>query len=166
MRYIITSKMIMRINWRIFGKKNQFSPNWIEEYDTKRYGPITTFDGVDGFKEIERYWLDEPYSFVSILFNEERNEYQYHVVEPALTSFEKMLLEKIYEDLRDVLIIERIPKEEEKNKIITEKVVELLKDYRISLNPKSFHKILYYVCRNYIGYGTVSYTHLTLPTKA
>jgi flagellar protein FlaI len=35
------------------------------------------------------YWVSEPYTFVVILFNPERNNHLYYVVEPELTDFEK-----------------------------------------------------------------------------
>ena len=44
-------------------------------------------------QEVERYWVDEPYAFVSILYNNENKGHVYHLVEPKLTKFEKVLLE-------------------------------------------------------------------------
>jgi len=124
----------------------------IGEYNLK---PLTTFEGVKGYEEVERYWVKDPFAFVVILFNEKENEYLYHVVEPALTAFERTLLEKIYDDLRDILILEEIPTEAKKSEILKQKTKELVKGYRIPLSPGSLDKILYYTERNYIGYGFV-----------
>ncbi|MDY6958977.1 MAG: hypothetical protein SVK08_07440, partial [Halobacteriota archaeon] len=77
-----------RLSYRSAGAKVK-----VEEYDYDRYGPITVFRGIEGFRELERYWTDEPFSFISILYNDEDHDYLYHVVEPELTPFEKALLE-------------------------------------------------------------------------
>ncbi|MDY6959332.1 MAG: type II/IV secretion system ATPase subunit, partial [Halobacteriota archaeon] len=106
--------------------------------------------------ELERYWTDEPFSFISILYNDEDHDYLYHVVEPELTPFEKALLERTYEDLRDIIILEDISTDSVKRLVLREKVAELIKSYRIPLDPASFHKILYYTERNYIGYGQIN----------
>ncbi|MBE9594830.1 MAG: hypothetical protein IMF19_15270, partial [Proteobacteria bacterium] len=39
----------------------------IGEYNLK---PLTTFEGVRGYEEVERYWVKDPFAFVVILFNE------------------------------------------------------------------------------------------------
>ena len=46
----------------------------IEEYIPEEHGQLTTFDGVAGYEEIERYWVDDPYAFIVILFNKNENE--------------------------------------------------------------------------------------------
>ncbi|MDY6930455.1 MAG: ATPase, T2SS/T4P/T4SS family [Halobacteriota archaeon] len=128
----------------------------IEEYDPDLYGPLALFREVEGYRELERYWTDEPFAFISILYNDEDHDYLYHVVEPGLTPFEKALLERTYEDLRDIIILEDISTDSIKRLILREKLAELLRSYRLPLDPASFHKILYYAERNYIGYGQIN----------
>ena len=86
---------------------------FLKEYDPLRDGELTTFSGIEGCEEIERYWVNEPYVFIAILYNTDIKEYLYYAVEPTLTKFQKSLLEKIYEDLLDILTLE-----EDKNKEI------------------------------------------------
>ncbi|MBU4454818.1 MAG: hypothetical protein KJ929_07020, partial [Euryarchaeota archaeon] len=57
----------------------------IEAYDISLHGPLVTFEGLEGFNEIERYWVNEPYSFVVILFDPENNTHLYYAAEPVLT---------------------------------------------------------------------------------
>jgi len=57
----------------------------------------------DGHTEVERYWVNEPYAFVSIL--DDTRMLHYQVVEPSLTTYEKEILERVYEDLQDVLTL-------------------------------------------------------------
>ncbi|AGB49291.1 hypothetical protein Metho_1055 [Methanomethylovorans hollandica DSM 15978] len=61
----------------------------IEKYDHEIHGQISHFSGLEGYEEIEHYWVKKPYNFVVILFNAERNNHLYYVVEPELTYFEK-----------------------------------------------------------------------------
>lgn len=72
-------------------------------YDPEKEEPLVDFVVPDGLIEIERYWLQEPYSFVSIL--EDRRATYYKLIEPSLTRFEKELLERIYEDFQDILVL-------------------------------------------------------------
>lgn len=124
----------------------------IGEYNLK---PLASFEGVSGYEEVERYWVKDPFVFIVILFNEKDNVYLYHVVEPALTPFERALLEKIYEDLKDILILEEIPTEAKKSEVLKEKTKKLVQGYKMPISPSSLDKILYYTERNYIGYGRI-----------
>jgi len=56
-------------------------------YDPSRHGALTRFDGLDGYEELERYWLNAPYAFASINHSTQDDEYHYHVVEPSLDAF-------------------------------------------------------------------------------
>lgn len=124
----------------------------MDSYDPELHGELTTFDGLEGYTEVERYWVNEPYAFIVILYNQKRNEYLYFVSEPKLTSFERKLLENIYEDLLDVLTLER---EEDKKEILTKKVIDIIESYRINIETKTVYKLLYYLHRNYIGFKRI-----------
>ena len=51
--------------------------------------------------EVDRYWLNAPYAFVSINHDPNANESLYYVVEPELDPFEQDLLEDLFTDIRD-----------------------------------------------------------------
>ncbi|MDI6639639.1 MAG: type II/IV secretion system ATPase subunit, partial [Methanocellales archaeon] len=125
-----------------------------EEYDFEEE-PIAIFRGVEGYKEVERYWVVEPYAFITILFNEEKHEYLYNVVEPALTPFERELLEELHEHLQDVLILEDIGETTDREEVLTENVKTILRYYVKEIDPRSFAKILYFLKRNYIRFGRI-----------
>ncbi|MDY6965138.1 MAG: ATPase, T2SS/T4P/T4SS family [Halobacteriota archaeon] len=141
--------------WRRWFVRSR-KPLEIDEYDLDKYGPLAVFRGVPGFREIERYWVDEPFAFISILYDDDNHDYMYQVIEPELTPFEKALLERTYEDLRDIIILEDISTDSVKKLVLKEKVAELIESYRLPLDPASFHKILYYTERNYVGYGKIN----------
>lgn len=58
----------------------------------------------EGVFEVERYWVNEPYAFVSILYDHRAKEHTYLLCVSMLGDFEAGLLERLYSDLRDILI--------------------------------------------------------------
>ncbi len=130
-------------------------PDKVETYDPSIHGPLINFPGLDDYNEVERYWLNEPYCSAVILFNAKKNSYLYYVVEPVLSKFEDLLLREIKDRLRDVLIVESIKKDEDKNKTLTDKVLLLVKDYAIDISPLTLEKILYYTRRDFIYLGKI-----------
>ncbi|MCG7849122.1 MAG: Flp pilus assembly complex ATPase component TadA [ANME-2 cluster archaeon] len=127
----------------------------IEDYDPDLHGPLVSFEGLDGHEEVERYWVNEPYAFVVILNNIEKNENIYYVVEPKLSRFEDLFLKEIKDRLRDVLLVEDVIPESDKNLVLTRKVRELVRDYNIDLTPIILEKILYYIKRDFVGFGLI-----------
>ncbi len=127
----------------------------IQEYHQALHGPLVTFEGVEGYNETERYWVNEPYALVVILFNTDKNSYLYYVAEPKLSEFEDLFLKEIKDRLKDVLLFEEIKSEEDKEKILTSKVKKLVKDYAIDITPLTLEKILYYTRRDFIYFGKI-----------
>ncbi len=187
----------------------------LESYDSEKHGVLVDDRIPDGYTEIDRYWVDEPYAFVLVLYDTVKKVPVYTVVEPALTPFEKTLLIRLYEDLSDVLTLDDVEFAEAnagrfdegiaeeilegnggngggevatedtgedneqfeelvdarfvdagdggngagfdidlvKGQILRRKALELLGYYSIELSPRSTHKILHFLNRNYVGYG-------------
>ena len=125
----------------------------VEAYDPALHGPLVTFGGIQGYNELERYWVNEPYAFVVILFDPNNNAYLYYAAEPTLSDFEDLFLKEIKDRLKDVLLVENIKDEGDKDKILTNKVRSLIKDYAIDISPLTLEKILYYSRRDYIHFG-------------
>lgn len=130
-------------------------PDKVVTYDPALHGPLINFPGLEDYNEVERYWLNEPYSSAVILFNAKKNSYLYYVVEPVLSKFEDLLLREIKDRLRDVLMVESIKKDEDKNKTLTDKVLLLVRDYAIDISPLTLEKILYYCRRDFIYVGKI-----------
>jgi len=123
----------------------------LEPYSTEKFGDLVDFEGLDGFIEKELYWVNEPYAFVSILYNEDKNEYIYQVIEPELSVFERMVLETVYENILDTLTVYETSNVT-KSEILENKALELMDSYSIDIDMKTIHKVLYYIKRDYIGY--------------
>lgn len=107
--------------------------------------------------ETERYWVNHPYAFIAILYDDEEVAHQYHVVEPELTEFEHQLLDFVLRDLRDVLIHSDrnwAPEDATETQVVfKETMADLLDEYGLVIQPDSFYRVYYYVWRTYIGYG-------------
>jgi len=128
----------------------------IPKYDHSIHGDLVLSELPEGFREIERYWIKEPYIFVYILNKNLTKEQVYYIVEPALSLFEKMLLEKLHEDLMDMLTEkEAVYGGVEKRQKLKEHAIDLLNKYSKSLKEQTIYKIIYYLNRNMLGYEKI-----------
>jgi flagellar protein FlaI len=110
----------------------------------------------EGVREVDRYWVYEPFTFVYILYDERAKEHTYMLCEPLLTEFEAELLERLYSDLRDILIRSEINSRTIDRKVVLRSRCDtLLGIYGIRLDPASREKLQYYIERNYLGYGKI-----------
>lgn len=135
-------------------KKNDISEPDIS-IDTEEYLNLPTDLG-----EVERYWVDEPYAFISIRKDENSKNYLYHVAEPELSENEQNLLNEVKAMIGDVLTLKDVSNiddftQEDKKELIRLKVIELLKD-NFGAGNTSFEKIYYYVKRDFIDFGRIS----------
>ncbi len=124
----------------------------VRPYDPAAHGPLVTWTGLPGYEEVERYWVDAPYAFVSINFDPEENEHRYHVVEPELTDWEADLLAELLEDLRDTLIHRRTVGEENAEAVVRTELRTLLEEYGVVVDMNTFYRVLYYLDRRFRGY--------------
>ncbi len=126
----------------------------LEPYTNEKFGDLVSFDGIEGYIEKEWYWVNQPFAYISVLYNDKEKEYMYYVVEPELSAFEQMVLETLYENILDTLTLYDTSNQE-KAVILEKKVLELIDGYSIEMDTASIHKILYYIKRDYIGYERV-----------
>jgi flagellar protein FlaI len=123
-------------------------------YDPETCGPLLEYEIPAGFTEIERYWVEEPYAFVSVIENREMK--YYNVVEPTLTTYEKTVLERVRNNLEDVLTQEDMIAGKEKDVTLINRSMRLLDQYYSTLEVSSIHKIMYFLRRNFIGYERIN----------
>lgn len=127
----------------------------IEPYDPALHGPLAVFKGLKGYEEVERYWVNEPYAFVVILFNSEINNHIYYVVEPELSEFEETFLTEIKDRLTNVLLVEEIEDKDDKGAVLDSKIRAIIKDYAIEVTPVMLEKISYYIKRDFVRFGKI-----------
>ncbi|WP_321430978.1 type II/IV secretion system ATPase subunit [uncultured Methanolobus sp.] len=111
-------------------------------------------------EEIERYWVDEPYCFISILLDRQKRNVYYYLIEPKLNKFEKTLLEEFNNVMGDRLTILNAEDGNEldsvdRYKLLRENAKHTLTEY-FDLQARTFEKIYYYLKRDFIDFGPIS----------
>ncbi len=124
----------------------------VTDYDPRKHRPLVSFDGVDGMEELDRYWLNAPFAFATINYDEEHSEHRYHVVEPELTQIERNLLDRLYDDVRDPLIYTD-DIDDDPEAALWEELEERIGEYGVDLDEESVHRLFYYLYRSFQGYG-------------
>jgi flagellar protein FlaI len=105
--------------------------------------------------EIEIQEINPGFSYVRINYDTIANEYLYEVIEPKLTTDEEFILEFLKTKLVDAFEFVELESNEEKERYLRDLAVKVLRENEIHLTPESREKILYYVVRDFIGYGLV-----------
>ena len=121
-------------------------------YRPADHQPLARFDGAPG-REVERYWLNAPYAFAVITYDEAANEHRYHVAEPPLDGFRGDLLDRVVDDIRDPLLYRADDPTEEA--VVREELTTLLEQYGVDVDPETYHTLAYYLLRDFRGYGKV-----------
>ncbi len=126
-----------------------------EEYDPARHGPLVSAEVPAGYELLDQYWIEEGRTLVYIALNRKTNQTEYLLFEPPLSEFEYELLERLHEDLLDVLILTSDEIKKDRKKILLAKVHGLLDDYGLVLDQSTLFKIEYYLIRNFIGWSRI-----------
>ena len=105
--------------------------------------------------ELEIAPIKENFSFVRVTYHNVRNEHLYEVIEPTLTPIEKELMER----LRGVLIdlFEPLPEidTETRRRELRRMIDDQFHEWELSPSPTTKGRILYYLERDFIGYGII-----------
>jgi len=126
-----------------------------ELYAPGRHGEIVSFDGLEGYEEIDRYWVNAPFAFVSINYDPEESEHLYYVVEPELAADEYELLELLFEDIRDPLVYRPDVADEDVESVLRDELREHLERYGAEIEGATFHRLFYYLYRAFRGFGKI-----------
>ncbi len=127
----------------------------IEEYNFEEHGSLLDIRLEYPYESKQEYWVKSGLAKVVIAHNVKSKLREYLLFEPELTPFEYELLERIHEDLRDVLILTDEELGIEREKLLISKVTYLIDYYGLQLEKSSLFKIEYYLIRNYLGWGRI-----------
>ncbi|MFB6196236.1 MAG: type II/IV secretion system ATPase subunit [Haloplanus sp.] len=117
-------------------------------------GPLASFDRPPGEEELDRYWVNAPYAYVVVTHDTEESEHRYHAVEPDLNDFEASLLDRIREDIRDPLLF-RSDDDPTDETVLSAELESLLEEYGVEVDMHLFHKLRYYLVRDFRGFGRI-----------
>ncbi len=110
----------------------------------------------ENLEVVETKPINEPYAFIRILFDNGGHEYIYEAIEPIFTGKEREIFEFLKETLIKTLDIklEEFNEEEAKDFLINY-VNRTIKDYSIHLTDVQKEKMMYYILRDFLGYGEI-----------
>ncbi len=106
-------------------------------------------------EEVEMISVSEPFTYVRITYNNATAEYIYEVIEPELNEDELELLEVLKDSLIVSLNHSEFKKPEDRGEVLLSGAERVLKEFDVELNEKSKDRILYYLRRDFIGYGVM-----------
>ncbi len=110
----------------------------------------------ENMEVVEQHPIKKPFSFVRVLFNNHKNEYIYEVIEPTLSVEEQKIFEFLKETLIKTMDVEITEFTDDEAKDYLRKNTErILSDYSISIDDKPKEKIMYYIIRDFLGYGKI-----------
>jgi len=107
------------------------------------------------FREV--YPIEEPYVFAAVVKDPITQKIRYQVIEPTLR-------EKEEEQLREIksLLVEEIDvslgdleTKEKARQYLKNEVQEIIKNYRMKVAEEAVDKLMYYITRDFIGYGKI-----------
>jgi flagellar protein FlaI len=127
----------------------------ILEYDFNRNGTLVEAQVAQNYDPLDQYWIEPGCSLVIIALNKKTNQKEYLLFEPSLSDFEYELLERLYEDLRDVLILTADEIKKDRKRVLLEKMHSLIDDYGLTLEPATIYKLQYFLIRNFIGWSRI-----------
>ncbi len=106
-------------------------------------------------KELDLAPIRPGLSYIRITYHNVRNEYNYEVIEPPLSRIERDLLER----LRVILVNQFEPlaehDPESKRRELRLMVDRQLQEWELAPSPVTKGRILYYLERDFIGYGVI-----------
>jgi flagellar protein FlaI len=143
---------------RVFVAKTQSIEEMEKRTEITRRNVPTVIPKIteEKLEEIEVQPIKDPFSFVRILYNRDINEYLYEVIEPQLTSEEERVLEFVTGALIKTMeyrFDESTVKEKEE--YIRTATRDLLHKIGLGLNEVTLHKVIYYLVRDFVGYGPI-----------
>jgi archaeal flagellar protein FlaI len=107
-------------------------------------------------KELEINAVNAPYSYSRVSYNDRNKEYLYEVIEPQLTPREKSLVDHVKATLSMILGDEvNTLTHADKRTFLRNETEAYFRSRGITLSPISTERIIYYVLRDFVGYGPV-----------
>ncbi len=125
---------------------------------TKGFVTFTQQDAAaqDSVLELDFYAVNEPFTYIKILKNKNTLDKYYRVIEPFLSSDEVQTVRYIQDMLLKTMDL-RLDEIEKDNveEYLLEQIQKVISDYQIKADDVFQKKILYYVTRDFLGYGKI-----------
>ncbi|MFB6123838.1 MAG: type II/IV secretion system ATPase subunit [Haloferacaceae archaeon] len=117
-------------------------------------GTLSTFSVPADEEVVDRYWVNAPFAYVVLTYDDAESENRYYAVEPDVEGFEATLLDRVRDDIRDPLLY-RNDQDAAEEVIVTEELRDLLEQYGVEVDMNTFYTLRYYLLRDFRGYGRI-----------
>jgi len=116
--------------------------------DTERKKPAT-------FREV--YPIYEPYVYAAVVREPSTHKMKYEIIEPTLLKEEEKLLEEIKNLLMEEVDVnlKDLETKEKAAEYLKNKALEVIRDYHVKIAKEAIDKLVYYILRDFIGYGKI-----------
>jgi flagellar protein FlaI len=121
---------------------------------------LSTVAGEDGkkpaiFKEV--YPIQEPYVYAAIIKVPGTQKMRYEIIEPTLQKDEEKHLNELKSLLMEEMDVnlKEIETREKAESYLKEKSRQLIKRYHLKVPSEAVDKLIYYILRDFIGYGKI-----------
>jgi flagellar protein FlaI len=106
----------------------------------------------------EAYPIQEPYVYAAIIKDPETQKIHYEIIEPTLQKEEEEKLRELKAFLMEEVDVnlKEIETKEKAENYLREKTKEIIKKYRIKVPSEAVDKLIYYIIRDFIGYGKIN----------
>ncbi|HEV2166498.1 MAG TPA: type II/IV secretion system ATPase subunit [Thermoplasmata archaeon] len=107
-------------------------------------------------KEIQVTAIQPPYSYGRVSYNEVRKEHLYEAIEPQLSAHERDLVDHMKATLTQIMGPEVSSMSmTDKRAYLRGEVEGYLKTREITIGPLSAERVIYYIQRDFVGYGPI-----------
>jgi len=106
-------------------------------------------------KQVELQPIQKNYSYVRILYNSLYNEYLYEIIEPPLNIAEEKMYKNIKDKINDLIDFKEFSSDEERENYLIDLMEEIIEKSGESINDESKAKFVYYLKRDFEGYGPI-----------
>jgi len=107
------------------------------------------------FREV--YPIHEPYVYAAVVTEPNTQQIKYELIEPTLLKEEEEQLKEI----KDILVeeidvnLKEIGTRSKAEDYLKTKIREIIKDYRLKIAEEAVDKLMYYIIRDFLGYGKI-----------
>jgi len=151
----VLKRLRLKEAYHLFGKRIGTFRESEKVYDPEKNGILVTPDLPPGFEVVDVYWVERGLSLICIALNQKTHQNEYILFEPPLSAFEYELLERLYEDLRDVLLLNEEEIMGQKRQILLSLAEELIAEYGVKVDLPSLFRLQYYLVRNFLGWSRI-----------
>ncbi|KAB1187724.1 MULTISPECIES: type II/IV secretion system ATPase subunit [Haloferax] len=113
------------------------------------------FSFLEGVEDVEHYWVNKPFAFVSILYDHKQREHRYHVSEPILDPFETFVRDDLTKILRNSLLYRDLDHDGDREEVFDDEAREIISEHAATVEDGSLWKLFYFLLRDFIHFGRI-----------